>query len=178
MTRNLKIFLATAFPSALCLAVVFSHFYGHRIGLISGLSSGLVIGALMVFILGFLHDRAVRKIDINALNIPEGNIHIRELKLLLPYEKAFDICIASVSSIKGCTIRAHNRNMGRIEAATGINWKTWGDTITFEIQRMDNKNTQVIITSSPSARTTLVDFGKNLENVEKITSYIRNALNL
>ncbi len=48
-----------------------------------------------------------------------------------------------------------------------------GDVISFEVHRIDDDRTQVKVSSRPAVPTTLVDYGKNLENVERIISFLK-----
>lgn len=61
-------------------------------------------------------------------------------------------------------------------ARTSVNWKTWGDTISFEITGIDDESTAVKISSRPTSRTTIVGYGKNLENVKTIVSFIEETI--
>ncbi|MBC8413218.1 MAG: hypothetical protein ISR96_08210 [Nitrospira sp.] len=65
-----------------------------------------------------------------------------------------------------------DRLNGEIIIKTGINWKTWGDTICFKLSSAGPNRTTVIVTSRPTIKTTIVDFGKNLENIIKITGFL------
>ena len=56
-----------------------------------------------------------------------------------------------------------------------MSWKTWGYIISFEVRKIDNDRTQIKVSSRPAVSTTLVDYGSNLENVEKIISFLEKA---
>jgi len=172
MNRAMKIFLASALPFGTITAVLFSFTYGPRIGLIFGLASGLFSGLVLSVILGVLHIHAVKKVAPELNAEAYGISHVRNIKLQIPHDKAFDLCISSLVRIKNCRVREQDRSQGRIIAKTSVNWKTWGDTITFELEDA-GESADVRIISKPTNKTTLVDFGKNLENIEKITSYFR-----
>jgi hypothetical protein len=88
----------------------------------------------------------------------------------------FDLCVASLSLFRRCIIQEENRSLGRIVARTGINWKTWGDVITISFKRTGSNCTYIQISSRPNARTTIVDYGKNLENVERIVSFLKKNI--
>jgi hypothetical protein len=172
MSRNLKIFLWSGIPFGVAMGAWFSRQYGSSAGLKVGIIAGLTFGALTFIILGLLHSQAVKKISGRSSEEALSTHHVREIELNLAYETTFDLCIKSLFQIKRCTIQEENRSQGMIYAKAGINWKTWSDIITFNIKKTNNGNTLVTISSRPAARTTLVDFGKNLENVIKITSFL------
>jgi hypothetical protein len=175
MNRNLKIFLAGGIPFGIFTAVLFSSLYGINVGLPGGLMSGVIFGFVMFIILGFLHSRAVEKI---AGDISEGSMatcQVRNTELRLPYDKTFDLCIKSLSLISRCRVHEEGRSQGRIMARSSINWKTWGDTISFEITRISDEKTAVKVSSRPTAKSTIVDYGKNLENVQTIISFLEKS---
>ncbi len=172
MHRNLKIFIASGIPFGIFTAILFSSLYGANVGLSSGLISGLIFGFIMFIILGFLHSRAVEKIAGEKTEESMGTYQERNIKLQLPYDRTFDLCIKSLSLISRCKVREEDRSQGKIIAISSINWKTWGDTISFDITRISNKDTAVKVSSRPTSWSTLVDYGKNLENVKTIVSFL------
>jgi len=172
MKRNLNIFLTGAIPFGLFMGLLNAYLYGLTAGLLSGLISGLILGVLMLFILGFLHSRGVKRVRGGNLSAETGTQHIRNATLCLPYDQGFDLCIESLKLIKNCTIQVEDRLQGKLIAKAGLNWKTWSDTIAFDIKGTDDNHTQITVSSRPTARTTIVDFGKNLENVERIISFL------
>lgn len=174
MNRVLKIFLAAGMPFGILTGVLCSLRYDPLTGLISGLAAGTVSGIAISFILGSLHIRAVKKIA-PELNEEAYSIHhVRNIRLQMPYDNAFNLCVRSLIRIKNSRVSEADRSHGRITAKTSINWKTWGDTITFEITGTADEYIDVKVSSRPTGRTTLVDYGKNLDNVEKIISFLEN----
>ncbi len=172
MNRNLIIFLASAIPFSIFVGIYSSYEYGIPAGIARGLFAGLIFGCFMNAILGSLHRRAVRKItDDNSYGTLRVH-HVRDVRTLLTYDRAFDLCIESLGSIKRCKVIEQDRAAGTITAKAGINWKTWSDTISFSVSRSNYDYTSITISSRPTARTTLVDFGKNLENAIKIVSFL------
>ncbi len=103
--------------------------------------------------------------------------HTRELEIDMPYDEAFDLCIKAVKSLK-CKIREENRNLGKIIAIkptkVPLDWIFNQDLITIELRRLDGR-TKIRISSQlyPHPPTEYyVDYGSNLENVEKIVDML------
>jgi len=165
MNIYLKLFLATGIPFGILVGILSGPVYG--------LSAGIFFGGFMSLILGFLHSWSVKRMPSGKSEEAKGVYHVRNIDLQLPYDKAFDLCIESLDLIKRCKIRKEDRSQSKIDARAGITWKTWGDTISFDVRKIDNDRTQVEVSSRPSVRTTLVDYGKNLENVERISSFLK-----
>lgn len=57
---------------------------------------------------------------------------------------------------------------------TGMTWKSWGEEIKIILQSKEEGDFIYQITSSPKIKTTMVDYGKNLENVNRIEKLIKN----
>ncbi|WP_396198891.1 hypothetical protein [Flavobacterium sp.] len=57
---------------------------------------------------------------------------------------------------------------------TGLNWKTWGEVIKIECVSQNDIETVCKITSKPKLITTILDYGKNLDNVIMIENIIKN----
>ena len=175
MNRNLKIFLAGGIPFGIFTAILFSYFYGINVGLSSGLISGLIFGFLMFIIFGFLHSRAVEKISGDISEESMSTCQVRNTELQLPYDRTFDLCIESLNLISKCRVQEEDRSQGKIIARSSVNWKTWGDTISFVITAISDEKTAVKVASRPTASSTIVDYGKNLENVKTIVSFLEKS---
>jgi hypothetical protein len=173
MKLYFKLFLATGIPFAIFTGILNAFQFGLLSGLISGLITGILFGGFMSLILGFLQTWSVKQLPFAKSEEATGVHHVRNAELLLPYDVTFNTCIKSLSSIKKCRIQNKDRSQGKIIAKTSMTWKTYGDVISFQLSRIDDERTQVQVSSRPFVRTTLVDYGKNLENVETIFRIIK-----
>ncbi len=176
MKRNMNIFLSGGIPFGILMGITTSYQYSPQVGLIGGLISGLIFGFIMYIIIGFIHGRAVKKVGDGKFWSETGVHHIRNIQLTESYDRVFNSCIESLSLIKNCNIKESDRLTGKIIAKAGLNWKTWSDTIIFTIRRTEDGCTHLKLSSRPTARTTIVDFGKNLENVETIILYLKKSV--
>ncbi len=166
-----KLLLMSGIPFG-CLMGVMSFQMGDNADAIrNGILSGLICGTLVSYILISLHKSLSRKVVSDA-SMPDYNIHqVRRIVMGIPFEKAFSRCIQSLKTVNMCRIISQNPDKGEIRARAGLNWKTWGDDININLTE-GKETTGVEISSRPSARSTLVDFGKNLDNVERIRRYL------
>lgn len=57
---------------------------------------------------------------------------------------------------------------------TGMTWKSWGEEIKILLKSNQETDFEYQVTSSPKWKTILIDFGKNLENVNRIEDAIKN----
>jgi hypothetical protein len=80
-----------------------------------------------------------------------------------------------LKTINRCRIISKSLDNGEIRARAGLNWKTWGDDIFFKLTH-GTGSTVAEISSRPSARSTMIDFGKNLDNIERIRRFLLEHL--
>ncbi len=175
MNLFLRLFFGFGIPFGLVMGVFYSLLGGLIVGLLVGLFSTFLFGGLMSLIAGSLHIHYVRQIRSGESEEALGVHHVRRVELRLPYEEAFDLCISSLNAVKKGRIRREDRPSGRIEAKAGMTWVSWGEVISFDLRRIDENRTRVEVSSRPVLRTTLVDLGKNLENVERIAGTLTFA---
>ena len=178
MKTYLKIFLATGIPFGIVTGIFYGFQFGFFSSLVGGLIGAIIFGGLMSLVLGFLHRWSVKQIASDKSEAAMGIYQVRNIELWLPYNRAFTLCIRSLDSIKKCKIHREDRSLGKIAAKTGMTWKTFGDVISFEVFSIDDDRTHIKILSRPLVRTTLVDYGKNLENVETIVRIIKQHGNV
>ncbi|MEN8263788.1 MAG: hypothetical protein ABFR82_10020 [Nitrospirota bacterium] len=168
----LKLFIISGFPFALITGIIFSYKDGVLNNVIFGTISGLLFGLTASSLLMFLH------ISLSRKAVPEKKdydlaVHQKDhVKVPLPLNETFILCLESLHTINKCKIEAQTLFQGKITARAGLNWKTWGDIISLKLKKINNDTTYVYISSRPYARTTLLDFGKNLQNVWKIKEYL------
>jgi hypothetical protein len=101
--------------------------------------------------------------------------HTREVELSLSYDDAFDRCIEALKTLKSCEIQ-ENRHSGKIIAKKPPKIPflcKYPDLITIELYRVGDNRTKVKVSSRPFFHHVYVDYGSNLENVEKITSFLK-----
>lgn len=73
-------------------------------------------------------------------------------------------------------------NINRKETETGIffntamTWKSWGEKIEIRLKPHQEIGFEYHISSKPKLKTTLVDYGKNLENVDWIENMIKDTV--
>ena len=133
--------------------------------------TGFVTFALLGLFLTFIHSQIVKR---KAGGLSEDGFGVHQqtnLTLHLPYDRAFDLCCESVEILSGRIETADSSN-GKIEATTGWTLKTFGCVVSYEIKSIGERLTEIEVTSRPKIRTTLVDYGENLENVERVCKFL------
>ncbi|MDH7448192.1 hypothetical protein [Aquimarina sp. 2201CG14-23] len=57
---------------------------------------------------------------------------------------------------------------------SGVTWKSWGEEIKIMLKSEKESDFEYIVSSSPKLKTMLIDYGKNLENINRIENVIKN----
>ena len=133
--------------------------------------TGFVTFALLGLFLTFIHSQIVKR---KAGGLSEDRFGIDQqsnLTFHLPYDRAFDLCCESVEILSG-RIKKADRSYGKIEATTGWTLKTFGCVVSYEIKPIGERLTEIEVTSRPKIRTTLVDYGEDLEIVERVCKFL------
>ena len=173
MNIYVKSVLAVGGPMTLFMVIVFTClgsssdevlYFGTRTFVIFG-GFGLVLGFIQVIL--------NRRIQPDKPEEAQKVRHVREIELQFPHNDAFNVCCESLASIQCCAIEKKDLSQGKIVAKAGTSLRSWGEVITFDIEQVDAWRTRVRVSSKPSIPTTIIDWGKNLENVQKIAQYLR-----
>lgn len=63
---------------------------------------------------------------------------------------------------------------GALKFRTGVSWKSWGEIIDVQVMQKEENEVDIDICSMPGWRSTLVDYGKNQENIREVEHILRN----
>jgi len=156
MKKFLKIFIVTGLLSGF-----FQVFFHHTI--LVSVIQGLYFGLVMASALCFLEKCALKKIGRTeaSIGVKQEMRFTVKLSKLETLEK-----VKHVFAELNARIINYNSLENIIEGRTTWNWKSFGEILTVRFVDMGNQ-TGVYVESRPSLGTIMVDYGKNLENVEK-----------
>jgi hypothetical protein len=164
----LKIFLRAGIPFGVFMGCLFGYLEGAHKGLIAGITSGLLFGTWMSVIFGTVHEVCTKKI------YGPGEVNPKQSKAIesnLPFDSGFEKCVNALGHF-GAKITAQDKAQGRIEAKTGMTWKSFGETISIHLDDLKNGTIKIQISSAPVIKTTIMDYGKGRANVETIASLL------
>lgn len=171
MNKYLKIWI----KSALYFGISMGIFYtiqqdGYISGAITGAIAGLLFGCVMVAIT-YVSDRKMKG---EGIENNSSSVHYkRSLTINLPIEALSSVIEQAISSIHKSKINVSKRN--HFEAKVGLTWKSFGEDILITLMPTD-AGIIAKIESKSSIKTTIVDYGKNLENVLSIVSFLEQEL--
>lgn len=97
---------------------------------------------------------------------------VKSVELQMSFNDAFDLCVRSLSQIKRSKIKEKSRSQGRIVAKGGISIKSFGEVIEFKLKEISCDKTGIELSSRPTVPITLVDYGKNRANIEKLVTFL------
>jgi hypothetical protein len=117
----------------------------------------VLLAALVLLILYVLkrHRSGMGKTFAARLTVPESADQVREA------------AVRAVSRIGRVTIDPGNP--GEIQATVGATWASWGEIITVRVRPV-GPSSAVDVESRSKLGTTVIDWGKNRRNVEKISA--------
>lgn len=156
MDRFFKLFFATSVPFGILMGLYCRSF-------IVALFSGTFFGFFMTIAFRKIEDLSLKKIGKDSSDVG------------VQKEKSFSVSLSKAEANKKIKIVLNEMHAeiinedsgsGIIKAKTKISWKSFGEIITIRFSE-NGKQVTVFVESRPLLGTTLVDYGKNLQNVEK-----------
>ncbi|HWR58108.1 MAG TPA: hypothetical protein VN328_04395 [Thermodesulfovibrionales bacterium] len=158
MGRNKKVYLIIGIIFTVYQVIFWSTKGGIALGLVLGLLAVIIVGGGVAFI-----TRAMYQDGAASNNYRETiSCHLR-------YSEAFDLCTKSLDAARSHKVLYKDISNGKLAAKLGMTWVSTGETITFQLTRIDNENTSVEVTSSPLFPSPVYNF----ENTERVTSYLK-----
>ncbi|MDR3614795.1 MAG: hypothetical protein P4L53_14650 [Candidatus Obscuribacterales bacterium] len=163
-----RIFLFTTIPYGLITGIFVGCFWGIWHGLIAGVGGGLFYGLGMALCLGALQQFSTKQLKTDYRETLLGVHQVQALSVERCFDEAFELCASSVLLLRNCRITQQDKELGIINAQTGTTWKSFGEKIMLTVSSTDKDSCTVTISSKPAISTTLVDYGKNVENLRVI----------
>lgn len=169
MKQKIALFLSTSMPYGIIMGIILGK--SLLSGLISGLIAGLLFGFILTWILWLIQRHYLKKAGLDKKKIRTS--YLVELRAEGSKDEVFNMCLGTISRIHKGSIEQCDRQRGIIAAKAGLNWRTWGDRIRFEIEEIRDNQCRIQTTSRPIVPTTLIDYGKNAENIKTIMDDLR-----
>lgn len=165
----IKIFIFTSIPFGFLMYIQALIFSNNAPSITLHIIMGLMFGLLMSLILTILDFQSNKSIGEGK----SSGVHKKgAIEVGLPSQEVFKICRNAGLVLNGAKISYESQQKGMLIIKTGISWKTWGDIIEIVIEEIAANHTRVSIQSRPLVPTTLIDYGKNAENINRIVGYI------
>jgi len=166
-----KAFLITGIPFGL-LMMVYDVLAGEPFSIWRFLFLTVFFGVTMSIVLVSLHRYRLRKNGIKELT--ESNLKvIQKRKYVSSLSKQEFMNKLADDEILGAMNLTELEN--GIKLSSGMTWKSWGETITVIINPISQDEYEYEIISKPKVNAAMVDYGKNLENVNRVEEILQNV---
>lgn len=129
-----------------------------------------VVASLGGLVLAWLHVLSTSKDQRDTGKASEVRQQ-RQLTVFLSYDQSFTACEDALALI-GARVIEESTAKGIIRARTGFSWRSFGEIITIHLRQATDNLVEIEVNSRPSVRTTLVDYGKNWNNVKAISDFL------
>ena len=174
LARLFKSFLIIAILSGI-LTGIFMLVFGSSIdkAISYGAKSGLFISIPLIGICTYydiiFRQRIFAKLKVRSFDLSQR----REIKLNIDLNKVFSRTLTVLKMIPAVIKISPDPVARKITAKIGISLLSFGELIEVELFQ-ENGNTKIVIFSKPRLKTIMVDYGKNIENVEIISALLKD----
>jgi uncharacterized protein (DUF1499 family) len=136
-----------------------------------GLSAGLFFGLFLAAFVTAAHHWRLKKTGMNPATT-DTRVDVQErITLPLPSDQALALCRSAVTQVPRASDVQVDAAAAMVAARVGMSWASFGEHIECRVTPAEGAAV-VSIRSRPVLATTLVDYGKNRENVERIRAYM------
>lgn len=143
------------------------------IAIVFGLLFGVVLGGVLSAVQWWMGRRAEGQGGTAAQGGARAHAGAqRSLVVEAPLEDAYRRCLEVTEALRKAEVAEADRGTATIEVRTGTSWKSWGERVTLHLSDEGSGRTTVSITSRPSVRTTIFDYGKNRDNVARVADWL------
>ncbi|MGB8647645.1 MAG: hypothetical protein WCF84_20595 [Anaerolineae bacterium] len=136
----------------------------------AAVAGGLLFGLGLAVPLSLLHWHRFRQIAGPDAPLDLSPVQSRTVDLALDIAAAYRLCAAALLALPA-RIAGQNELMG-LDAKTRASGFSRGEALKITLTPLVDGRTRITIVSRPRTRTTLVDYGRNYENVEKVLTYL------
>lgn len=164
----LKIFFFTSIPYGLIM-IGFDLLNGYGFQTWKYLLSASLFGMAMSFILGYFHKSSLKKNGMDEVS--DNALGVTQTKVIRTELSKGDLINKLKANPKTGKMKMSATDDGII-LKTSLSWKSWGEEIMIALKSKDDLGYEYQVSSKPKLSTTLVDYGKNLENINQIESVI------
>jgi hypothetical protein len=177
----IRLFVLTAIPFGVLASVLIVAFLvtfriaGIGTGIMYGLTGGFCYGAMMSGILGTSHFLAAHKEGGSDWKRALSPIQVRRITLPVDDKTAVKLVGDALSELSTTLEPPETGHDGLLQIKTGTGLRSFGEAVAIKIDSAEPGMTLFTISSTPLVRTTLVDYGKGYQNVERLTDSLRKS---
>lgn len=143
----------------------------------TGVVAGLFFGILMSAVLGRWQSRAAdrrRLTDPAAPDAVDVGVHRRStVRVEVPAAEILRRSSDAAGVLRRGRVTAVEEADRIVTLRVGMSWRSWGEWVVLRLHPQSPSVTEVIVTSRPVFPWTLVDYGVNASNVERVLEWLR-----
>lgn len=143
--------------------------------IVNGMVGGVAAWVMASFV-SWLHKRYTKEIPEEKKELTYEVEQYREFLVQAEFEKTLSTCHSALNLIKKSKIKSVDRINRVVTASVGISFRSFGEKMKFSIKEVSPKLMRLSIESKPRFWGTSADYGKNYENVEVVSGYVRTVL--
>ncbi|MHB0998320.1 MAG: hypothetical protein ACYC27_03660 [Armatimonadota bacterium] len=144
---------------------------GRTEGLITGLKTGLFYGVLHGAFYAVIQ-HIINEVVTSGIKDDTSPQQTRHIQVNMAYDEAFDLCKRSLQTLDNHRLDKADADNGCIKAWYGFPCNTYGENITFQLERNQDAKTDIILKSRPDYWMVVVDFGTSYKNIRRILNYM------
>jgi hypothetical protein len=112
--------------------------------------------------------------DPTASPTPDTSVVVRRtVRVPLPHAEVVRRIPDAAAALDRRRVRASDAGAGTVALSTPMSLRSWGERVVIAAGPEEGGSTPVTITSRPQLRVTLVDGGRNADNVERLETWLR-----
>ncbi len=168
----LKVFLITGFNFGL-LTVIMDLILGNKLSIWGFLSAALFFGVFMSLILVSISISRLKKMGLKDFS--DEDLAMKQKREIVSALNIPEIVERLKKDEKTGKMKLQMLENG-IQLSSGVSWESWGEIINIiQIPIEENKYKYQII-SKPKLSTTIIDYGKDFENVNRIKKILEDTV--
>ncbi|MCE3550963.1 hypothetical protein LWC33_05765 [Pseudonocardia sp. RS11V-5] len=136
---------------------------GYGILAVASILAGVLFGLVMALVLGHLQDRAARRTGV------AGVLARRDVRAAVSAAEVLARAGEAAALLPGGRLTAVDADRALLR--TGVTWRSWGERVEIEV-RPQGPAALVALRSRPLVPFTLVDQGRNAENVAVLADWV------
>lgn len=172
MNLYVKLFFAIFLLTTFAMSFFYILSYGFGIGALVAISYGLLVAVPTTLLMGGYQFISTRGMGLKSSEITPSQK--KSLVVKGDMRNVFEACINALSQF-GVIVEKKDVSSGIIEATTTATLKSCGEVISITLSQRCDGIVDVEIKSEPKLRTTIIDYGKGLENVMQMAELIHSA---
>lgn len=173
LSRLIVFYLLSTIAWGIFVGLCLASYIGIEQGILFGIGGGLIV-SFVITSTGALYDYLLRRSIFKryltrSFDLIQKREVMTEGNILIIFQKSIE-ALKIIPTIKSVSPMLETNI---ITAITSTTWKSFGETIKIELFQEGDK-VKIVLCSRPRLGTAIFDCGKNIENVEIISSFFRD----